>query len=51
MTTSAEGTVSRINGLLRYLGEEGIAGHYHQAITAAVTGQIDVQYIQDGETT
>lgn len=32
MTTSAEGTVSRINGLLRYLGKAGIARHYHRAV-------------------
>lgn len=30
--TSAEGTVSRIDGLLRYLGKVGIARHYQRAV-------------------
>ncbi len=30
--TSAEGTVSRVNGLLRHLGKVGIARHYQRAV-------------------
>lgn len=31
-TINAEGTVSRVNGLLRYLGKVGIARHYQRAV-------------------
>lgn len=38
--TSAEGTVRRVDGLLRHLGKVGIARHYQRAVLYRRTGQV-----------